>query len=480
MDYLVNLPEIVACFFDFSYISEKYWIMKKIICLMCICVGVASFVYAKESTLLNLLDTIKRESVILDKKLVQTEKKISYELRDLELKQKEAILTRYSTELGILLSAFGVIFAAFTLGFPIYAIKVNKKITKHLEKGKTELSVKIAELEESAQAHIQERVQKIDDIYEDAQEVKKKLDALSRHNMDSIEIDEVNRANYRNQAENIELDEQATEIQKACANFYAKFYDGNYRGGIEQYDVIIDKYKGEIAVSEVDKLDYYVGLCYYKLGKYKQSLTFLKRYNKITENVRCWYYLANCYLQLKEYHLTIKFFNQCLEDDSIKADKRILDNVQSGLGIAYLEIKDYDKALHYFRDALNTHEDIEDYINIAKVFICKAQHDRFLMDEEHVKEAYQEGIAILQKGLKQCSLYLDVKSFVSVYTILGEIYLALNDYIKALNCFKEILKKEEGNLTAWLNILQIYREFETIDLENRTTLLFKAKQLMNA
>ena len=58
--------------------------------------------------------------------------------------------------------------------------------------------------------------------------------------------------------------------------------------------------------------------------------------------------------------------------------------------------------------------------------------------------------------------------------------LALNDYIKALNCFKEILKKEEGNLTAWLNILQIYREFETIDLENRTTLLFKAKQLMNA
>lgn len=94
--------------------------------------------------------------------------------------------------------------------------------------------------------------------------------------MDSIEIDEVNRANYRNQAENIELDEQATEIQKACANFYAKFYDGNYRGGIEQYDVIIDKYKGEIAVSEVDKLDYYVGLCYYKLGKYKQSLTFLK------------------------------------------------------------------------------------------------------------------------------------------------------------------------------------------------------------
>lgn len=42
---------------------------------MCICVGVASFVYAKESTLLNLLDTIKRESVILDKKLAQTEKK---------------------------------------------------------------------------------------------------------------------------------------------------------------------------------------------------------------------------------------------------------------------------------------------------------------------------------------------------------------------------------------------------------------------
>ncbi len=33
--------------------------------------------------------------------------------------------------------------------------------------------------------------------------------------MDSIEIDEVNRANYRNQAENIELDEQATEIQKS-------------------------------------------------------------------------------------------------------------------------------------------------------------------------------------------------------------------------------------------------------------------------
>ena len=70
-------------------------------------------------------------------------------------------------------------------------------------------------LEESAQAHIQERVQKIDDIYEDAQEVKKKLDALSRHNMDSIEIDEVNRANYRNQAENIELDEQATVNTKS-------------------------------------------------------------------------------------------------------------------------------------------------------------------------------------------------------------------------------------------------------------------------
>lgn len=41
--------------------------------------------------------------------------------------------------------------------------------------------------------------------------------------MDSIEIDEVNRANYRNQAENIELDEQATEIQKPVLIFMQNF-----------------------------------------------------------------------------------------------------------------------------------------------------------------------------------------------------------------------------------------------------------------
>lgn len=452
--------------------------MNRKVCLVCAYIGIASIIYAQKNDSINSLSAKRTGLIFHNEQISPTNKEINDKLRELEFEQKEILLAKYSTELGILLSAFGVIFAAFTIGFPIYAIQINKKMNKHLEKGKAEIWTKIEKLEEHAQTHIQEKVHEIDIICENAREIKKKLDAVSSHSIDNIDTDDTKSADYKNQAEIIEQDKKATDIQKACAKFYAKFFEGNFNAGIVQYNVIINKYKDEIAVSEVDKLGFYVGLCYYKLGKFKESLTFLRRYNKTTENVRCWYYLANCYLQLKEYNSAIIYFEKCKNDSSVKKEVRIMDNVLSGLGMCYLEIMHYDEALTHFKEALIAHEDIEDYINIAKVYISKAQHDRFLRDEWHVKESYFEGINTLMKGLEQCSSKLDVGSRVIIYTILGEIHLALNENVKALNWYKEILKQDESNLTAWLNILQLYREYETLDRENRTYFISKAKQLV--
>ena len=426
---------------------------------------------AYDSTIIAKMNELKD-------KLDKQEQLLNSNLKENQLEQKEFFLGKYVSEAGILISALGIVFAVFSIGIPIYIYNVEKR----LQKSKRRLQQELVKIRNDAQKTINEEVQSVSRFCKTAKsKVEESFKSIYSVNKSSgIEIKDSERMRVEEQVKRIEEDISATDSQKAVARFYDNFYKNRFYECKQIYQNIIKQYKDNIAISEIDRLDYYIGICHYRLGEYKDALLFFEKYHQINnKDVKCSYYLANCYFKDKDYSKAIRLYKECLEQDLIKADNKILDQVYSGIGLSYMEIGDYEAALESLDKALQTEEDIDDYINIARVYIRKAERDSLVGNKLISQKEYKNAIIKLKECLKKdISSDNNNKKKIAIYIMIGESYWALRNGTDALIYLKKVIDLDENNLTAWLNLLQIYNADDSYDTkEDRKSYLLRLSKI---
>ncbi len=148
-----------------------------------------------------------------------------------------------------------------------------------------------------------------------------------------------------------------------------------------------------------------------------------------------YYSLAESDFQNSEYLNALDNYRKALKVNSYYKEAQI------GMGKTYLKIKNYDKALSYFKMA---ESQAQSDVNI-KVWIAKTQIER---------KNYSSAEAYLIKALS-----IKPKDY-SALTTLGDLFFSKNDYTKAIEYYTEATKQSPKNPLAYLKLGKTYLELK--------------------
>jgi tetratricopeptide (TPR) repeat protein len=146
--------------------------------------------------------------------------------------------------------------------------------------------------------------------------------------------------------------------------------------------------------------------------------------------------------------------------------------INNNLGIIYKNIKQYDKALECYANALKIFEKSENKDNIASCLINMGVVEFFKNDYDKSIEYTQNGLGIAKEADAKLRIH-------QAYENLAEIYQAKGDYQKAfeyLNLFIEI-HDEIFNEQKSKQIAEIHTKYETEKKEQEITFLKKELDL---
>lgn len=200
----------------------------------------------------------------------------------------------------------------------------------------------------------------------------------------------------------------------------------------KKYDKIIDIWQKEIIKNS------------------ELTTNLLKQYNLI------FYYIAMAYQNQKSYENAIKYYNMFIE---LSKDRDALITAYYHRGNAYLELKsNFDQAIFSFKKAihlnkeLNNKQDQEKDYQLNIVFRYKLGNAYALISignkdlKEQYKKSlnennfYQKAIFYYQEAL-DITKSEDLDNQVQIYSTIANIHFKNEEYLKAIEIYKKIIKK---------------------------------------
>ena len=189
-------------------------------------------------------------------------------------------------------------------------------------------------------------------------------------------------------------------------------------------------------LSEISKI---VGESYFNLGKYQESISFLKAYKGKARkwNNTDYYQLGYAYYKQNSFESAIKYFNKIIDEKNA-----VSQNAYYHLAECYLNLEKKNEALNAFKTASEMD------------FNSEIQEDAAL---NYAKLSYEEGNPfenvsdVLQNYLKK---YPNSTSYNEINELIVSAFIHQQDYQGALNYLKK--KKTQENL-ALISEVSLYR-----------------------
>lgn len=245
---------------------------------------------------------------------------------------------------------------------------------------------------------------------------------------------------------------------------------------------------------------FYLGLQYFNIGDYKNSiLNYTQAINLDNNNFKAYSNRGFAYYNLNELDKAISDYNEALKikpDDFLTYNNRgMVYNRKGGhdkaiedynkaieinpdfaltynnISLAFYLKKDFDKALEYVEKAINIDSYFsEAYSTMAMIYDEKKEYDKAMLnynkalefDKKNLDGIYTN-IATLymkQENINEALEYLNKAMKINPYNVeanvnLGNIYIRLLDYDKALEYYEKA-KKYSSNINIKSNINIIY------------------------
>ncbi len=178
--------------------------------------------------------------------------------------------------------------------------------------------------------------------------------------------------------------------------------------------------------------------------------------------------IASAFLDIPDYYKAIdNGFKAIKLFEAIGERSDLLANILNNLGNAYQNLKEYDKAMEYYQQALAIQKELSDMNeiarmlnNIANIYVVKGEDEKDPLlkknDFTTALENYTKALSILETA--------DDKDMIAlVNSNIGNIYWALNDFPKALtylnislNTYKKI-ESRSGIASAYNNLAKHYQ-----------------------
>lgn len=235
-----------------------------------------------------------------------------------------------------------------------------------------------------------------------------------------------------------ELNEAAVKMYKYLLQNHpeSKYYQKALYG-IEKVNYKAEKYKETLTVyyqilkvvtdeEILNAARYFAAQSHYYLQNYDTALEIFKQ---VSDKSKFYdgslYTTALIYLRKKQIPISIDYFRKIISLPIISGERRrIVDDSRLTLGYIYFELGLYPEARSLFADIAEHHENYQDVLLAIGWANLKMGN-------------YEATIAPL---LKLIDLFPESANAEESYFLLGQVYIALKDYDKAINSYKTIVE----------------------------------------
>jgi tetratricopeptide (TPR) repeat protein len=255
----------------------------------------------------------------------------------------------------------------------------------------------------------------------------------------------------------LELDSLYLDAAKNLGDIY--YNDKDYEHATEYYKKYID------GKEDVENIYYYrIGWSYNDIGKYEEAANYLEKYEpeKDEDKAKKWAELGYAHYKNDEYEIAILDYSTALDS------KPDYGTAMRGIADCYYDKEDYDNALKYYLQAVETDEENSEscYYHIGWIY--------------NDKENYEDAIDVLQKAVEY-----DEKD-ASNREELGYAYYMTDKYDDALTQLNKAIELDENSKLGYYykglcylalndkeNAKQVYEKLKTINEEQAEKLLKK-------
>ena len=218
-------------------------------------------------------------------------------------------------------------------------------------------------------------------------------------------------------------------------------------GAIKKFLEAIDCIKAEQRFSfELSETQFLVGMAYLKLDENQPAEKYFKKAAETNNNDnkrlsnKCYLYLGMLKYSNNKYSEAIDLFNQIkiqigFDDDDYGNDDEEKHSFYGMLGVSYLRLDYYGKALKYLLEAEKIPYDADDRFEDYYQLGCTYYH---MNNYKKALKYYEESISVnpdQPEGFKQLTLLR-----------LAYMYMYKEEYQKAINVCNEIEQKEDINI----------------------------------
>lgn len=159
---------------------------------------------------------------------------------------------------------------------------------------------------------------------------------------------------------------------------------------------------------------------------YEQALYYINRRLEIKETANAYFYRAMLYSDAMETELALKDYEKYMEE--VPDDKACFFN----MGLCYRGIRQFEKAVEYFRKAKELKADSDIFYNMG---VCYKSLGR-----------YEEALEILREGVE---IYPKEKD---LWKQIGYVYEEMEEYGKAIEAFTKMKRFSNGSADAYNEI----------------------------
>jgi len=186
---------------------------------------------------------------------------------------------------------------------------------------------------------------------------------------------------------------------------------------IEDYGIAIIKLKDVLKAKPQNFTALFnLGVIYATIGVNNKAIEYWKKCLEIfPQYLKTFFYLGRIYFRLEQYNESIKYYEEIIKIDPL--NKFVFYN----LGNCSINIYKYQDAIEYYESALSIDKfDFGSYINLAKCYEKRGDLNYTIRILKEIIENFLEDNILLDK--------------------LGKIYIELEDFKDAFDCYEKMIK----------------------------------------
>ncbi len=219
-----------------------------------------------------------------------------------------------------------------------------------------------------------------------------------------------------------------------------------------------------------------IGLMYLYKANYTRSLSYYEKSFSIEKQQNDYLGMAKSLQNMglifghwEKFELQNSYYKQAIDLYTKLNDQRSVADMALNLGVSLVFQNKLQEGHIYYQKALETYENLRDSDRIASVITNIGYY--------HIKvKEYDEASTYLNKAIQIFTLLNKKVGLINAYTGLGDLYVAQNKRIKAVEMYKtcESINKEVGLLDIQGdNLLSLYEAYKTMGNESNALRVYE-------